>query len=380
MGREGGERAKPGRQVRAQSRLRLALAVARGLEPMLRLLWSVAFVVIAGAARASAPTGDTPGAQEVPMVGIQLSDGNLVARVTDNAPRVITQTDAVMSGYNGLASLQDVRRRKNIFVHAGLNYECGSTEPKMGRHQEAWNAPRLAPMMLARVGERSVKLTQRGAEAAGLDMEAVYTLHDPYVDLTVTFWPDVEIASSSTFWASYLNQVQNTSLFLRGTTGESRERQWFEFASAGHGRTFLRPFDPVGKAWHEYLTDNPVLRQAVEDTPEAIAATVRAGFSEASLTSFDSFWFGFVDDYVFLLILRTDDAVTFSPWISASGGGGVRSPAWDFGTSSGKQAAGERRSFQARLVFKPFQGLDDVLQEVARFQSAPGGRAVLDPR
>jgi hypothetical protein len=347
---------------------------------MLRLFWLVGLMVGASAAHAWALTGDTSSTEEVRMVGVRLSDGNLVARVSDNAPRVITQTDAVMSGYNGLASLQDVQRHKNIFVHAGLNYECGSVEPKMGRHQEAWNAPRLAPMMLERVGERSVKLSQRGTEAAGLNVEAVYSLHDPYVDLAVTFWPDVEIASSSTFWASYLNQVQNTSLFLRGTTGESQERRWYEFTSAGHGRTFLRPFDPEGKAWHEYLTDNPVLRQAVEDTPEAIAATKRAGFSEASLTSFDNFWFGFVDDYVVLLVLRTEDPVTFSPWISASGGGGIRSPAWDFGTSSGKQAAGERRSFQARLVFKPFQGLDDVLQEVARFQSAPNGKAVPERR
>jgi hypothetical protein len=304
------------------------------------------------------------------MNSLELADGNLVARVTDNSERFISQLDSAMGGYNGLASLRDVRQGKNIFVHAGLNYECGSTDPRMGRHKDAWNAPRLAPMALERLDTNTVRLSQKADDAGGLDVVSVYSLRDPYVDLAVTFSPDGEIESSSTFWASYMNQVQNTSLFLRGAVKPGLAPSWLEYTSAGHGRTFVRPLDPTGMQWHDYLQDNPVLRQRATDTPEGIAATEAAGFAEAEIASFDLFQFGFVDDYLFLLIFREGDGVVISPWISAVGGGGVRSPAWDFGTKSEAQAAGEERTFSARLVFKPFQGIDDVLHEVSRFQEA----------
>jgi len=308
------------------------------------------------------------------MVGIEVSDGPLIARVTDNSERFISQSDRAMSGYNGLASLRDSRQGKNIFVHAGLNYECGSTEPRTGRHREAWNAPRLAPMTLERLDGNRVRLSQTADEAAGLNVVSEYVLRQPYVDLTVTFWPDVAIDSSSTFWASYMNQVQNTSLFLRGAVKDGVCPTWLEYTSAGHGKTFARPFDPTGRPWHEYLRDNPVLRQRMKDTPEGAAAAEEAGFAEAEIASFDLFQFGFVDDYLFLLVFRQGAGVSILPWISAVGGGAIRSPAWDFGAKSGGQQAGEKRTFQARLVFKPFQGIEDVLQEVTDFQEPRGER------
>ena len=309
------------------------------------------------------------------MVGIELSDGALTARVTDNSERFISQSDRAMSGYNGLASLRDSRQGKNIFVHAGLNYECGSAEPKMGRHRDAWNAPRLAPMALERLEGNRVRLSQNGDDAAGLGVMSEYVLRQPYVDLTVTFWPDVDIDSSTTFWASYMNQVQNTSLFLRGVVRDGDRPTWLEYTSAGHGKTFVRAFDPTGMQWHEYLRDNPVLRQRMEDRPEGVAAAEEAGFAEAEIASFDLFQFGFIDDYLFLLIFRQGSGVRIYPWISAVGGGAIRSPAWDFGVKSGAQKAGERRTFDARLVFKPFQGIEDVLHEVTGFQQARSERA-----
>lgn len=309
------------------------------------------------------------------MVGVELSDGTLIARVTDNSERFISQSDRFMSGYNGLASLRDSRQGKNIFVHAGLNYECGSTEPKRGRHREAWNAPRLAPMALERLKGNRVRLSQKGDDAAGLSVISEYSVRQPYVDLTVTFWPDVDVASSRSFWASYMNQVQNTSLFLRGAVREGATPTWLEYTSAGHGKTFVRAFDPTGMQWHEYLRDNPVLRQRMEDTSEGIAAVEKAGFAEAEIASFDFFQFGFVDDHLFLLVFRPGARTRVLPWISAVGGGAIRSPAWDFEVKSGAQKAGEKRTFCARLVFKLFQGIEDVLREVTGFQDARSERA-----
>ena len=311
---------------------------------------------------------------ESQLVGVYLANGPLRARVTDNTSRLCPLGDYAVPGYNGLASLIREGQGRNVFTPAGLNYECGSTVPQMGQQKGVWNAPRLAPMTIEQLNAHTGRLTQKGADAAGLNAEIVFDLGETYVDQTITVWPDVDVESSSTFWASYMNLVQNTSLFLRGVLQGEQEARWLEMTSAGHnGGLFFRPFDPSGKAWHEFLTDNPVLRQAVFQTPETVAATERAGFKAGALVSFDNFFFGFVDDHVALWIFRPTDKGGFNAFVSASGSEAVRRPAWDFGIWSGPQKAGERRTYCVRLVYKSFAGVDDVLKEVQRFQAADAG-------
>lgn len=319
-----------------------------------------------GAAGAASPP-------EGQLVGCYLVNGALRARVTDNTSRLCPLGDYAMPGYNGLAALVSERQGRNAFNPVGLNYECGSTVPQMGKQKGVWNAPRVAPMAIEQLDARTVRLTQKGADAAGLNAEIVFELGETWVDQTVTVWPDVNIKIFYALWASYMNLVQNTSLYLRGVLKGEQEARWLEMTSAGHnGGLFFRPCDPAGKAWHEFLTDNPVMRQAIVQTPETVAATERAGFRAGELAAFDNFFFGFVDDYVALWIFRSTDKGTFNAFVSASGRQAVRAPAWDFGIWSGPQKAGERRTYCVRLVYKPFVGVHDVLKEVERFQTPEG--------
>lgn len=308
------------------------------------------------------------------LVGAVLSNGPLRVRIVDNTNRLCPLGDSPMPGYNGLAALIYTGQGRNIFTAAGLNYESCKTVPKLGQRQDLWNAPRVAPMTIEQLDALTARLTQKGAEASGLNVEIVFHLGEGYVDQTITVWPDADIESSYTFWASYMNLVQNTSLYLHGTLKGETGARWVEMTSAGHSGsgsgTYFRPCDPAGKAWHEFLTDNPVQRQAVFETPVSRAATERAGFQLGQAASFDNFFFGFVDDYVALWIFRPPANGRFNPWISASGAEAVRRPAWDFGIESGPQKAGERRTFYIRFVYKPFVGVDDVLKEVDRFQTS----------
>lgn len=302
------------------------------------------------------------------LPGVVLESESLRVRITDNSPRLSHLTDLVDDGYNGVAALIHKEQGKNIFSFAGMNYECASTEPPAGERRELWNAPRVAPMGIERVGERSVRLTQSAAEASGLNAEILFELGDSHLDQTITVWPDHDIARSKTFWASYMNQVQNTSLFLRGRPESDAGPRWLEATSAGHsgdGAVRYRAFDPAGKTWCDHLTDNPLLRQARIQTAESVAATEKAGFKKVALEDFEGFFYGLVDDYVALYIFREGD---FSMWMSASGGAAVRNPAWDYQTISGSQKAGERRAFHVRLVYKRFAGVDDVLREVDGFR------------
>jgi len=312
------------------------------------------------------------------LPGIELVRPPLRIRVIDNSARYFHLNDTVVTGMNGLASLIHDDQNKNILGYCGMNLEETKTNPQAGVLRELWNAPRVAPMKIERVDPCSVKLTQTAAEAAGLNHEIIFTLGDSYIDQTITTWPDQNIESSHTFYATYMNQPQNTSLFLHGTLQGSAAAEWLELTSPGHGGdgvVFFRPFEPKGKAWHEFLTDNPVVRQGRFRSPQTIAAAEKASFKAGELKSFDSFMFGFFDEYVLLFIFRPQSDTRFGMWISSSGALAVRCPAWDYSIDSGPQKGGERRTFHVRLVYKPFKGIDDILAEVKRFSAETAGES-----
>ena len=131
---------------------------------------------------------------------------------------------------------------------------------------------------------------------------------------------------------------------------------------------FGRSYDPFGLEWDEHLRENPLLRQSVFETAESRQATLDAGFLPYLSKRMDRFYYGLVDDYVYLMIFKESN---FIFWISASGGSTLRQPAWDYEFKTGAQKAGEKRTFHVRLVYKPFKGIDDVLDEVEKFLNIP---------
>lgn len=222
-------------------------------------------------------------------------------------------------------------------------------------------------MLMDQVDSLTVRLTQNAKETSGLNYEIYFTLGTNYIDQTITFWPDIDLEYADAFFASYMNSVQNTSLFLRRYKASDKPGEWLEITSPGHGGNgdiYARSIDPYGKKWHEFQSDNPLFRQAVERSEETIQATLDAGFSIYNERRPDHFWFGFIDDYVLILIFKEP---VFGIWISASGGRAVRHPAWDYTFRSGPQKSNEKRSYHVRAVYKKFEGVEDVLAEVDRF-------------
>ena len=307
--------------------------------------------------------------------GVTMTCGQLSARFIDNSPRLIHISDNVLPGYNGVAVLMDRRQNKNIFTSTGLNYEICNCVPPSGVEHDKWNAPRVAPMTIEATGPLSVRLAQKGADASGLNVLIDFTLGESFVDQTLTAWPDSDIRSSDLLFASYMNQVQNTSLVLRGAVeGESSPR-WLEVSKVAHrSKTLIwRPFDPAGKRWDQHRSDDPALRQAIEfETPAVVAAAEAAGFRPTPFRWVDRFYYGLVDDFVFLMIFREEEfGLAYSP----TGCNAVRGPAWDYTIHAGAQRRDERRVYHARLVYQPFTTLEDILAEVRRFQEPAAGAA-----
>ena len=301
--------------------------------------------------------------------GVKLTNEHLRIRVVDNAPRFIHFIDFISAGANGLAALFDRKHHKNIFSSCGLQYVAATPRPAGGKAIGTGNGPTKAPLSLKQTGPETALLSQRGEDATGLNAEIEFKLGSRHVDQTVTVWSDCDLEGFDTFWSSQLNQVQCTSLFLQGRLQNSSAPQWLEAASAGHSadnRVYYRPFDPRGKSWADHVADNPVLRQYFRADEATIAATLKAGFvtNEPNKCPFTGFYYGIIDDYCYLQIFR-EPAYYF--WISCSGAT-QRNPSWDYGIADGAMKAGERRSYHTRLIFKPFAGVDDILQEVRAFR------------
>jgi len=305
------------------------------------------------------------------LSGIVIEKHPLTVRFVDNSERYFHISDSYAPGMNGIASLIHADQCKNIFSTVGMNLEGTHTIPPAGKLKDVGLAPRVGAIQMEQIDSVTVKYTQVGADVAGLNMEIVFKVGDSYIDQTITTWPDHDIEFSSSFFASYMNQVQNTSIFLRTPGENATDKQWLEIASAGHGAddgigVFGRPYDPYGMRWQDHLKDNPLLRQGIYETPKTKQATFDAGFSKYSSKKMDYFYYGLVDDYLYLMIFREAD---FIFWISASGSKTRRSPAWDYEFKTGPQLANERRDFHVRLVYKPFVSIEDILEEVDRFQN-----------
>jgi hypothetical protein len=336
---------------------------------MLNLLFVLTSTVISASSCDSAGSEAKRESSDQELPGIEIVSGQLKVRFVDNATRHIHLNDSYQDGMNGIASLIHSSQGKNIFATSGMNLECTHTDPPAGALKELWNAPRVGAMKMEQVDPFTVKYSQNSAEVSGLNMEIVFRVGESHIDQTITTWPDQDIESSSSFWASYMNQVQYTSLFIRNPEETGKGKEWLEIASAGHSASdgvgiFARPYDPCGMTWENHLKDNPLLRQAIIESPESRQATLDAGFTTYPSKKMDHFYYGLVDNFVYLMIFREPD---FIFWTSASGGAAVRSPAWDYEFISGPQMANERRSYHVRLVYKPFVSMEDILNEVESF-------------
>jgi hypothetical protein len=296
--------------------------------------------------------------------GFVIQNHSLKVRIVDNSKRYYSMFDNFMEGMNGVAVLINSDQRKNIFSTTGMNLESTHTDPPFGKFKDVWNAPRVAPMHIDQIDSLTVKLTQSAAEASGLNFEIAYSLGKYYIDQSITFWPDIDLKSSTAFFASYMNLVQNTSLYLRRPQNSEKPGEWLEVVSAGHGgggEIYARALDPLGLKWYEFNMDNPLLRQAIQQTPETKAATLKSGYSLYNDRIPDHFWFGFVDEYILIMIFKEP---VFNMWISASGSMAVRCPAWDYSFSSGPQKAYEKRTYHVRAVYKKYESINDILTEV----------------
>ncbi|MEO2006305.1 MAG: hypothetical protein ABGY41_19660, partial [Candidatus Poribacteria bacterium] len=139
----------------------------------------------------------------------------------------------------------------------------------------------------------------------------------------------------------------------------SRDR-WAQFCTQRHNdeSTVLPNLD--GEAMPAFVGDHPEML-----------------YSNASPFRFDQpFYYGRFRRMVYILMFDRMEGVRFSH--SPSGGGDSRetrstNPAWDFQYIIPEYTVGASYGFRARVAYKPFDGRDDVVEEVRKWRAELNG-------
>jgi hypothetical protein len=258
------------------------------------------------------------------------------------------------AGYNGVWSLKSRHESRNLFVPAvsGLNlehiYDGHDADPAV-RYE-----PRQAEMRFTKVDDATAQLHQPATPRFGLESMTTFRLREPcYVDMRFECMAHRDAFHHGyigLFWASYINAPEDKSLYFR-----SRDR-WTQFCTQRHNDESTVLPD----------VDGEVMPAFSDDYPDMLYK------NRSPLRFAEPFYYGLFGRMVYILMFDRTSGIRFSH--SPSGGGDsahaeTTNPAWDFQYIIPNYEVGRRYEFRARVVYKPFDGRADVLDEYRRWNA-----------
>lgn len=279
--------------------------------------------------------------------------GDLRAVIGDNGAE-----DEHRAGYNGVYSLASRHQSESLFVpaYAGLNLEH-IYDGHATAHELRYE-PRQADMTFSKLDDATAQLHQPATPYFGLESITTFRLHEPhYIDMVfecMAHKPVFEHGYIGLFWASYINAPHDKSIYFR------RRERWVQLCTQEHNdESTVLPDDGS-----ELPTFSP------EHPPMLYTNRSRLTFSEP-------FFYGRFHGMVAILMFDRSEGIRFSH--SPSGGGDsthaqTTNPAWDFQFIVPDYVVGQRDSFRARLVYKRYEGRDDILEEFHRWQAEAARR------
>ena len=261
-------------------------------------------------------------------------------------------------GYNGIFAMTVPGRETSAYVpsYAGVNLE--HFFDARGRNSEAhvFFEPRYATMRLERLGDRAVELHQPPTPAYGVESWTRFEVKEPnYVDFSCRLVPRKEAFEGGfigVFWASYINQPEDKSIYFLAPGATFDKPRWLQLCTQQHDRdsTVLQENDPATVAFEE-------------DSTSLFNSFSPLRFSEP-------FFYGRVRDMVLIYIFEPNPGLRIAH--SPSGGGSTPDktdtcPAWDFQLVIPEYEVGAEYALNGRVVYKPWAGRTDVLTEARKF-------------
>jgi hypothetical protein len=280
-----------------------------------------------------------------------LRRGDLEVVIRDNSAFGVEE-----SGYNGIAFLSHKREPRNLFNPAGLNFEHifdGERRPEIWEERVE---PRYAPMTLTRVSTETIQLHQPPTPQHRLESWTTLTLTPPhYIDFMFECTPRAESYPRGyigLFWASYLNAPENLAIHFIGKAENERSFRWVQHASNDHNVRSTVRFINEGR---------------IPTFGEGHAPTLYTDFAEVYYAY--PFYYGRYRDMVYLVMFDRTEGIrlTMSPRGAGRNRDGTTNPAWDWHWFLFNPQVGQKYSYRARVVYKPWVSPSDVVSEYERW-------------
>lgn len=248
--------------------------------------------------------------------------------------------------YNGIAELYHSAQDSSIFVplYAGFNLEHIFGGDSLVELFE----PRNHPMQLYQVSDSEVQLYQSSTPLSNVESLTTFKLVPPhYIDVTYQFViHDSEFFKhnyAGFFWASYIHAPADKKIYFQGNKKGSNAINLVSAYSNEHGVN----------STHKSKQDN----ESIYFAPN-FNATLASHFSDYEYHK--PFYYGRFHNMVLAFMFHPGEGIRFSQ--SPTGGGEVN-PAWDFQFIVPDFVVGKEYSFQARVMYKEFEGSDQVLAD-----------------
>ncbi len=277
-----------------------------------------------------------------PQSVIPLSNGVINAVFVDNT----AFGEKHRAGYNGIAELRHVSQDSSVFVpfYAGFNLE----HIFGGDSLEELFEPRKHPIELYMISAYEVLLYQAPTPLSAVESRTVFKLTDPhYIDVDFSFVVRdsnfFKHGYAGLFWASYIHQPADRSIYFRGAERGSDSIGWISAYSATHGV----------KSTHIGMND----RDEIYFAPD-FNARLASHFSDYSYEQ--PFYYGRFHNMVLAYMFHPGEGIRFS---QSPTGGGDLNPAWDFQFIVPDFKLGQEYSFKARIIYKEFAGGNDIMEE-----------------
>jgi hypothetical protein len=284
---------------------------------------------------------------------VTLNIGELTCTIGDNSSK-----EEHRAGYNGIFELFSVHQAENLFVpaYSGLNLEHVFDGSNRINDSLVFFEPRRNPMHLTQDDADSVVLYQPSLPVWNVESKTTFKLTEPYyLDVKVEITPHsdhFEGGGFGLFWASYINAPLDKSIYFLRSDSEDR-LIWQQFCTQFHNHD----------STVRHLSDSFNWKFAA-DARETL-------FSNVSEIRFAKpFYYGRFRNMVFILIFDRTDGIRFTH--SPSGGGQTSkgddtNPAWDFQWVHPKFEVGKSYTLEYRVVYKLWNGREDVLEEVSAY-------------
>lgn len=284
---------------------------------------------------------------------VKLSNGPVTAIIVDNAAIDIPELPDHRAGYSGVASLTHRQQKKNLFVPgiAGLNFEHihdGTTAGLVEKFE-----PRKFPMELRIINATTVELYQPPTGNWKLESCGRYeVLKDGTIEYSFVCIPraiDYQRDFIGLFWASYIHQPTNKSIYFYGRPVGSKGRAKLingvtpkHGVASTHRPQSVKSLPPVDSDFPLTLVNHP-----------------------SRFESMESWYYGICRHMAVVQMFRPQDEIWFA---QSPSGGGLGNPAWDFQWFIDRPQKDRSYGFVMRLAYLPYRDHDQVLVDTEKLR------------